>query len=100
VYSIELLRDWYQKGWFGKNYFSLTNEQGFARIADGSAGMSPNGFWAFQWIDGHFNQTGQTPAITPFPTLLTHSGANRRIRRRLTSVVAGCQQLRGVAVGH
>ncbi len=69
VHSIELLRDWYQKGWFGKNYFSLTNEQGFARIADGSAGMSPNGFWAFQWVDGHFNQTGQTPAITPFPTL-------------------------------
>lgn len=69
VHSIELLRDWYQKGWFGKNYFSLTNEQGFARVADGSAGMSPNGFWAFQWVDGHFGQTGQVPAITPFPTL-------------------------------
>ena len=69
VHSIALLRDWYQKGWFGKNYFSLTNEQGFANIADGSAGMSPNGFWAFQWVGSHFNRTGQAPAIAPFPTL-------------------------------
>ncbi len=45
---------------------------------------------------------GPGPGVTGFDprSWLAHPGANRRIRRRLASVVADCQQLRGVAVGH
>ena len=69
VQAIALLKDWYAKGWFGKNYFALTNEQGFAGIADGKAGMSPNGFWAFQWVPAHFAANGSDLGVSPFPTL-------------------------------
>ncbi len=69
VQAIALLKNWYAKGWFGKNYFALTNEQGFAGIADGHAGMSPNGFWAFQWVPSHFATNGGDLGVAPFPTL-------------------------------
>ena len=69
VQAISLLQDWYRKGWFGKNYFALTNEQGFSGIADGTAGMSPNGFWAFEWVPSHFATNGHDLGVAPFPTL-------------------------------
>ena len=69
VQAIALLADWYKKGWFGKNYFALTNEQGFSGIADGKAGMSPNGFWAFEWVPSHFAANGPDLGVAPFPTL-------------------------------
>ncbi|MGI4744877.1 MAG: ABC transporter substrate-binding protein [Janthinobacterium lividum] len=69
VQAITLLQRWYRKGWFGKTYFTLTNEQGFAQIADGNAGMSPNGFWAFQWVTAHFAARSADLGVEPFPTL-------------------------------
>jgi raffinose/stachyose/melibiose transport system substrate-binding protein len=67
VHSIQLLKDWYQAGWFGSNYFSLTLEQGFARIASGLAGMAPDGNWAFGWVAPHFAESKMTPGIAGFP---------------------------------
>ena len=69
VRKITLLQQWYAKGWFGRNYFALTNEQGFAGIADGKAGMSPNGFWAFEWVPSHFANHAGRLGVAPFPTL-------------------------------
>ena len=69
VQAITLLRQWYAKGWFGKNYFALTNEQGFDGIADGHAGVSPNGFWAFEWVPSHFAGHIDQLGVAPFPTL-------------------------------
>lgn len=69
VQAIELLKRWYQQGWFGPNYFSLTLEQAFAQLATGQAGMSPNGTWAFQWVTPYFDQKGKHAIMAPFPTL-------------------------------
>jgi len=41
--AIDVLKNWYQKGWFGKNYFSLTGHQQALLLAKGEAGMAPNG---------------------------------------------------------
>ena len=47
VKAIDTLNKWWQKGYFGPNYFSLTGEQAFAQVATGQAGMSPTGTWNF-----------------------------------------------------
>ncbi len=69
VQAIELLKSWYQKGYFGQNYFSLTDEQAFATIANGQSGMSPNGTWAFSWVGTYFNGKDHDVGVVPFPTL-------------------------------
>ena len=69
VEAIKLLHDWYKQGWFGSAYFSLTLEQGFARIADGQAGMSPNGNWAFTFASTHFSHATPVAGAAPFPSL-------------------------------
>ena len=47
VAAIDKLNEWWQKGYFGPNYFSLTGEQAFAQVATGQAGMAPTGTWNF-----------------------------------------------------
>lgn len=69
VQAIDLLKSWYQKGYFGKDYFSLSDEQAFASIASGQAGMSPNGTWAFNWVATYFNGKDHDVGVVPFPTL-------------------------------
>jgi raffinose/stachyose/melibiose transport system substrate-binding protein len=60
VDTVELTRDWYKKGWFGKNYLSLTTEQAFLQMASGKAAMSLSGSWAFG-----FKNFGLSAADTP-----------------------------------
>lgn len=69
VEAINILKGWYQKGYFGENYFSLTDEQAFASITNGKAGMSPNGTWAFGWVDTYFDNKSHKLGVVPFPTL-------------------------------
>ena len=38
VAAIDKLNSWWQKGYFGPNYFSLTSEQAFAQVATGRGG--------------------------------------------------------------
>ncbi len=47
VKAIDTLNKWWQAGYFGPNYFSLTGEQAFAQVATGQAGMAPTGTWNF-----------------------------------------------------
>lgn len=47
VEAVDLSRAWYTKGYFGKNYFSLTNEQSFLQVVNGKAAMAMNGTWSF-----------------------------------------------------
>lgn len=68
VQSIDLLKRWWDKGYFGKNYFSLTTEQAYGQVAAGKAGMTINGTWAFQWSKA-FTDAGQVQATTPIPAL-------------------------------
>lgn len=69
VEAIQLLKDWWDRGWFGDDYFSLTNEQAFALMADRSAGMSIVGTWAFQWIDSYFGDSPDSVNWQSFPKL-------------------------------
>ncbi len=68
VESIDLLKNWWAKGYFGKNYFSLTTEQAYDQLAVGKAGMSLNGTWAFQWSKA-FTDAKQVQATTAIPSL-------------------------------
>jgi raffinose/stachyose/melibiose transport system substrate-binding protein len=67
--AIGVLNDWYQKGWFGKDYFSLTSDQQALRLAKGEAGMAPNGTFSFDFMTKAFAQTGQELGVAPLPSL-------------------------------
>jgi raffinose/stachyose/melibiose transport system substrate-binding protein len=69
VQAIDVLKDWYQKGWFGKNYFSLTGDQEALLLAKGEAGMAPNGTFSFDNMVAAFKQTGQELGVAALPSL-------------------------------
>ncbi len=59
VESIQLLKNWWDKGYFGgPKYFALSGQQSFALMAIGKSGMAIQGSWAFQWVDESFKKTG------------------------------------------
>lgn len=68
VEAIETLNSWWQKGYFGPDYFSLTGEQAFARIATGEAGMAPTGTWNFANVPTYFPANNAEPAFVGFPS--------------------------------
>ena len=68
VGAIDLLKSWWDKGYFGKNYLSLTLEQAFGQMATRKAGMSINGTWAFIWAKS-FTDAKQVQATAPIPSL-------------------------------
>jgi raffinose/stachyose/melibiose transport system substrate-binding protein len=67
--AINLLKNWYQGGWFGKNYFSLTGDQQALLLAKGEAGMAPNGTFSFDNMVAAFKQTGQELGVAALPSL-------------------------------
>ena len=69
VGAINELKNWYQKGWFGKNYFSLTGDQQALLLAKGEAGMAPNGTFSFDNMVAAFKQTGQELGVASIPSL-------------------------------
>ncbi|MGH7004667.1 MAG: ABC transporter substrate-binding protein, partial [Alphaproteobacteria bacterium] len=68
VKAITTLNEWWKKGYFGQNYFSLTAEQAFAQIATGKAGMAPTGTWNFQHIPTYFPANNAQAGFTAFPS--------------------------------
>ena len=66
--AIDKLDEWWQKGYFGPNYFSLTLEQAFAQVATGQAGMAPSGTWSFTNIPTYFPPNNAEPAFVGFPS--------------------------------
>jgi raffinose/stachyose/melibiose transport system substrate-binding protein len=69
VAAIDKLAQWWDKGYFGDNYFSLTLEQAFAQIATGQAGMAPTGTWNFTNIPTYFPQNNTEPGFVGFPSM-------------------------------
>jgi raffinose/stachyose/melibiose transport system substrate-binding protein len=69
VASIDKLAEWWDKGYFGDNYFSLTLEQAFAQVATGQAGMAPTGTWNFTNIPNYFPQNNAEPGFAGFPSM-------------------------------
>ena len=66
--AIDKLNEWWQKGYFGPNYFSLTGEQAFAQIATGQAGMAPTGTWNFTNVPTYFPPNNAEPGFIGFPS--------------------------------
>src|SRR6185312_9009442 len=66
--AIDKLNEWWQKGYFGPNYFSLTTEQAFAQVPQGQAAMAPTGTWNFGNIPNYFPQNNAEPAFVGFPS--------------------------------
>lgn len=68
VQAITKLNDWWKKGYFGPNYFSLTDEQAFAQMASGQAGMMPTGTWQFQRVETYFPTNNAEAGFVGFPS--------------------------------
>jgi raffinose/stachyose/melibiose transport system substrate-binding protein len=68
VAAIDTLNKWWQKGYFGPNYFSLTGEQAFAQVATGKAGMAPTGTWNFANVATYFPANNAEPGFVGFPS--------------------------------
>ncbi|GGA94188.1 ABC transporter substrate-binding protein [Brucella endophytica] len=69
VKAINTLDQWWQKGYFGKNYFSLTSsEQTADMLASGRAAMMPSGTWQFHNVDTYFGKSGATAGFVGFPS--------------------------------
>ncbi|MBD8556021.1 extracellular solute-binding protein [Rhizobium sp. CFBP 8762] len=69
VQSIDRLNGWWKKGYFGKNYFSLTSaEQTADMMASGRAGMMPTGTWQFQNVASYSKKAGSEAGFVGFPS--------------------------------
>ena len=69
VEAIDRLNGWWQKGYFGKNYFSLTSsEQAADMMASGRAGMMPSGTWQFQNVATYGKSAGSEAGFVGFPS--------------------------------
>jgi len=69
VKAIDRLNSWWQKGYFGKNYFSLTSsEQTADMMASGRAGMMPTGTWQFQNVATYGQKAGTEAGFVGFPS--------------------------------
>ncbi|MDB5523054.1 MAG: extracellular solute-binding protein [Rhizobium sp.] len=69
VASIDKLTEWWDKGFFGDNYFSLTLEQAFGQVATGGAGMAPTGTWNFSNIPTYFTANNVEAGFVGFPSM-------------------------------
>ncbi len=68
VTAISKLNDWWQKGYFGPNYFSLETEQFFAQLAAGNSPMLPSGTWHFQYISTYMKDNPEDLGFVGFPS--------------------------------
>lgn len=68
VKAIDKLDEWWGKGYFGPNYFSLDGEQQVAQLANGKAGMMPTGTWQFQHINTYFPAANAVAGFVGFPS--------------------------------
>jgi raffinose/stachyose/melibiose transport system substrate-binding protein len=68
VAAITKLNDWWQKGYFGPDYFSLSDEQAFALMANGKAATMPTGTWQFQRVATYFPPAHAEAGFVGFPS--------------------------------
>ncbi|MEN3349360.1 MAG: raffinose/stachyose/melibiose transport system substrate-binding protein [Bradyrhizobium sp.] len=67
--AVELSKAWYTKGYFGKNYLSLTNEQSFLQVVNGKAAMAFNGTWSFGTKSYGMSKPDTVMDVAPIPGL-------------------------------
>jgi raffinose/stachyose/melibiose transport system substrate-binding protein len=68
VEAINLLNDWWQKGYFSKNYYALSNTEAINEVATGKAAMTFSGSWAIHDMTQTFSQSGQEWDWAPIPS--------------------------------
>lgn len=69
VKAIDRLNSWWQKGYFGKNYFSLRSAEDAAdMMASGRAGMMPSGTWQFQNAATYAKKDNSETGFVGFPS--------------------------------
>lgn len=69
VDAVNLSKTWFSKGYFGKNYFSLTSEQAFGTVVAGKAAMALYGTWAFGYMSFGMNKADTVMDVAAMPTL-------------------------------
>jgi raffinose/stachyose/melibiose transport system substrate-binding protein len=69
VEAVELSKAWYNKGYFGKNYFSLTIEQSFLQVVNGKAAMALNCTWSFGTKSYGMSKPDTAMDVAPIPGL-------------------------------
>jgi raffinose/stachyose/melibiose transport system substrate-binding protein len=67
--AVELSKTWYNKGYFGKNYFSLTIEQSFLQVVSGKAAMAFGGTWTFGTKSYGMSKPDTVMDVVPVPGL-------------------------------
>ena len=69
VAAIDRLNSWWEKGYFGKNYFSMQgSEQAADMMASGRAGMMPTGTWQFQNVATYSRKDNSEAGFVGFPS--------------------------------
>ena len=69
VAAIDRLNSWWEKGYFGKNYFSMQgSEQAADMMASGRAGMMPTGTWQFQNVATYSQKDNSEAGFVGFPS--------------------------------
>lgn len=68
VEAINELDSWWDKGYFGPDYFSLNGEQVMANLAEGIAAMSPTGSWNFGLVPEYFKDRQDEVGFAGFPS--------------------------------
>jgi raffinose/stachyose/melibiose transport system substrate-binding protein len=69
VEAVDLSKAWYNKGYFGKNYFSLTIEQSFLQVVNGKAAMAMSGTWSFGTKSYGMSKPDTVMDVVPIPGL-------------------------------
>ncbi|WP_417580934.1 ABC transporter substrate-binding protein [Pelagibacterium sp.] len=67
VDAMTTFKAWYDKGYYGQNYFSTSTIDAFAGMVTGETGMAPQGTWAFSWVADYFDPAGANAAFTSIP---------------------------------
>ena len=67
--AVDLSKAWFNKGYFGKNYFSLTIEQGFLQAVSGKAAMALGGTWSFGTKSYGMSKPDTVMDVAPVPSL-------------------------------
>jgi len=68
VKAVNAIKGWWDKGYYGPDYFSLNGEQVMANLADGTAAMSPVGTWNFGLVPEYFGDKLDEVGFAGFPS--------------------------------
>jgi len=69
VEAVDLSKAWFNKGYFGKTYFSLTIEQSFLQVVSGKAAMALSGTWSFGTKSYGMSKPDTVMDVAPVPGL-------------------------------